>query len=101
MKFTAQAKGVFTVTFLISTLLFILMSSRLNSEIGYIIFQISGFYVFIIGALNIVISLSELYFAFAEHNSFKIHFHSALLILLNFPIGTLYSFLFILIENKF
>ena len=101
MKFTIQAKGVFVITFICSTILFIIMSITLHSSFGYTIFYLGSLYVFLIGSLNIIVAIYELYEAFAVKINFRIHINSSLLILSNILIGIIYILLLIFIENKF
>lgn len=101
LEFTVQAKGVFIITFICSTILFIAMSLNLHSSFGYTILYFGGIFVFLIGSLNIVVAVYELYEAFVEKKSYRMHINSSLLILSNILIGAIYLLLTIVIENKF
>ncbi|MFT3917884.1 hypothetical protein [Cloacibacterium sp.] len=101
LEFTIQAKGVFLSTFLFSITLFLTMSATLNFSIGFTVFQICCFYIFLVGLLNLFIGLFELYEALVNNDNYKIHLDSFLLIFSNFLIGILYAILIYLIDNKF
>lgn len=101
LEITIQAKGIFILTFICSTVLFIMMTVTVHSSFGYTIFYFGSLYVFLFGSLNIIIAIYELYEAVTNKNHFKIHINSSLLILSNILIGTIYILLIIFIESEF
>ena len=93
-------KSVFWATFSISTVLTILLIITNFSVTGFIVMQISTIYLFVGGILNLLTAGVEFYKAISNKENYRIHRNSALLILLNFPIGLTYFYLVIFIEDK-
>lgn len=101
INFTSQARNIFWATLSISTLLTSLMIVTSFSPTGFILMKIAAIYLFVAGSFNLLAAAVEFYKAISNKESYKIHRNSALLLLLNFPIGLSYFCLIVFLEGKF